>query len=275
LGNLLLGFEQANKYVILDPQGNHIGFIAEEESGIAKILYRQWFRTHRAFTAHVFDKHEKEVLVFRRPFSFINSRIEAWDLQKAQLIGEAHQQWALLRRKYNLFLSHDPPTPSSSTPAGTTLENYNPNNEPTMSQFAYVDEPFLAWDFSLLDANNTQLGSVNRNFGGFGREIFTDTGSYVLQMDSAGQEVVGGPEQQMDRRVFGGDVLKRGMTLDERAVMLATAVCIDFDYFSRHSRGVGGGGFLPFIWWPGSDLHHGGGGSSSGSDGGGWGGWSE
>ena len=35
----------------------------------------------------------------------------------------------------------------------------------------------------------------------------------------------------------------RGMTLDERAVMLATAVSIDFDYFSRHS---GRGGFMPY-----------------------------
>ncbi|RPA86285.1 Scramblase-domain-containing protein [Ascobolus immersus RN42] len=274
LGNLLLGFEQANKYVILDPQGNHIGFIAEEESGIAKILQRQWFRTHRAFTAHVFDKHQKEVLVFRRPFSFINSRIQVWDLQNAKLVGEAHQEWALLRRKYNLFLSHDPPTPSSASPAGTSLEKYNPNQETTMTQFAYVDEPLLSWDFSLLDQSSTRLGSVNRNFGGFGREIFTDTGSYVLQMDSVGQEVLEVPGQHWidDGRVITGDVAKRGMTLDERAVMLATAVCIDFDYFSRHSSvgshgAFGGhGGFMP-IWFPGtgsSDLHQGDGGEQSG-----------
>ena len=36
----------------------------------------------------------------------------------------------------------------------------------------------------------------------------------------------------------------RGMTLDERAVMLASAVSIDFDYFSRHSS-VGHHGFIP------------------------------
>jgi len=35
----------------------------------------------------------------------------------------------------------------------------------------------------------------------------------------------------------------RGMTLDERAVMLSTAVSIDFDYFSRHSAGHGD--FIP------------------------------
>ena len=46
----------------MDPNGNHVGFIAEEESGIAKVVARQWFRTHRAFTTHVFDKDEREVL---------------------------------------------------------------------------------------------------------------------------------------------------------------------------------------------------------------------
>lgn len=37
------------------------------------------------------------------------------------------------------------------------------------------------------------------------------------------------------------------LTLDERAMTLATAVSIDFDYFSRHSGG-GGLGFPFFIW---------------------------
>lgn len=71
------GFEQANKYTIMDPNGNHVGFIAEEESGIAKIIARQWFRTHRAFTTHVFDKEEREVLTVllsfppHHPLSFL------------------------------------------------------------------------------------------------------------------------------------------------------------------------------------------------------------
>ena len=34
------------------------------------------------------------------------------------------------------------------------------------------------------------------------------------------------------------------LTLDQRAVLLANAVSIDFDYFSRHSRQTGG--FLSF-----------------------------
>lgn len=62
LMNVLVGFEQANKYVIMDPQGNHIGYIAERDLGTGKMMARQLFRTHRSFETHVFDKNEKEVL---------------------------------------------------------------------------------------------------------------------------------------------------------------------------------------------------------------------
>ena len=42
--------------------------------------------------------------------------------------------------------------------------------------------------------------------------------------------------------------LNAGMSLDQRAVMLATAVSIDFDYFSRSRSGMGG--FMP-LWFGG------------------------
>lgn len=60
--NIFLGFEQANRYVILDPQGNHIGYMAEHDGGLAKSLGRQAFRTHRAFTTNIFDRTGNEVL---------------------------------------------------------------------------------------------------------------------------------------------------------------------------------------------------------------------
>ena len=65
LMNIMVGFEQANKYVIMDPQGQHIGFMAETDLGMGNMLKRQMFNTHRSFTTHVFDKHGKEVLRVR------------------------------------------------------------------------------------------------------------------------------------------------------------------------------------------------------------------
>ncbi|KAE8351753.1 Scramblase-domain-containing protein [Aspergillus coremiiformis] len=294
LMNVMIGFEQANKYVIMDANGNHIGYMAEQERGMANMMARQWFRTHRSFVTHVFDKHENEVLRFHRPFSWINSCIRVYDpldvarnaasssiaLQNVQsgslvqatggsnarvsslalddmrVIGEAQQQWAPLRRKYNLFTYHHSQSPATdigavsrplsqsghanaqqiqsiqTTEGGQAMDKF--------SQFAYVDEPFLSWDFSLRSANNQLIGSVNRNFAGFGRELFTDTGVYALRLDSAALNSEQAPVQS--------DAVS-GMTLDQRAVMLATAVSVDFDYFSRHS-GTGGFGFMP-IWFPG------------------------
>ena len=310
--NLFLGFEQANRYIIMDGAGRHIGYLAEQQHGISSAIARQAFRTHRSFTTHVFDREQREVLRFHRPFSFINSRINVYDavdpkygfsasapgqafentsalsltneasapqlsqlsINQMRLIGEAQQQWAPLRRKYNLFLHRDlstmtpdsgrPQLSSGDLPLSNSMalekvdEGSNTSSNSSMIQFAYVNEPFLSWDFGLKSANEEIIGGVSRNFSGFAREIFTDTGVYMLQMDSAALAASAAanpfvnqtsPGLQPENGTVEDSVA--GMTLDQRAVMLATAVSIDFDYFSRHSgHGVGMGLPLP-IWIPG------------------------
>ncbi|KAI8639275.1 Scramblase-domain-containing protein [Parasitella parasitica] len=196
--NVFLGYEQANRYKIMDPQGNHIGYIAEEE-GLGKSISRQFLRTHRKMNATIMNAQGEVVFKIVRPYSLVNSRIFIYTAND-ELVGEVQQRWNLMRRKYDLFV-------------GT-------------KQFASIDTPFLGWDFNLQDEHGGTLGNVSRNFVGFAREIFTDTGEYVLRMDAV-------------------DGNSRGMTLDERAVTLACAVSIDFDYFSRHST-HGSGGFMPF-----------------------------
>ncbi|KZM19106.1 uncharacterized protein EKO05_0010173 [Ascochyta rabiei] len=287
--NVLMGFEQANRYVIMDPHGSHIGYLAERDHGFGSAMARQMFKTHRSFTTHVFDRHEKEVLRFHRPFSWINSRIRVYDavgqhggayasstqlqgtsaasivnqtsanvsslhLADMRIIGATEQEWAPLRRKYNLFLARNlqdagPGTPQiapgnlpfSDSKAMAVAEG--DNRQVGMLQFARVDERFLSWDFSLMSEDGRLLGSVNRNFGGFAREIFTDTGVYALRMDAAGLAQHPSHVASQTGHADQGP----GMTLDQRAVMLATAVSIDFDYFSRHS---GSGGIMWPMWMP-------------------------
>ncbi|KAG1456042.1 hypothetical protein G6F56_006925 [Rhizopus delemar] len=196
--NIFLGYEQANRYKIMDPSGNLVGYILEEE-GFGKSISRQLLRTHRKMNATVIDPEGQVMFKIVRPYSLVNSRIFIYT-ESDELVGEVQQRWHLMRRKYDLFIGK--------------------------KQFATIDTPFLGWDFNLNDENGGVLGNVSRNFVGFAREIFTDTGEYALRMDA----------------VEGNS---RGMVLDERAVTLACAISIDFDYFSRHSS-HGGGGFLPF-----------------------------
>ena len=305
--NVMLSFEQANRYIIMDGQGQTLGYVAEQDHGMGRAVARQMFRTHRSFTAYIFDQNEREVLRIHRPFAYINSRIRIYDplaegehnvmdtstalqgtslnstlnsggvsqisqlkLDQMRIIGEAQQQWAPLRRKYNLF-SYRPISPaqqrdstqriesgerpSSDTKAVTEAQVPEQSIEAGMTQFSHVNEPFLSWDFTLRDEEQKLIGNVNRNFGGFAREIFTDTGVYALRMDSASQMAI---LENSDGKELGRyEKEATAMTLDQRAVMLATAVSIDFDYFSRHSH-AGSGGFFPFLWPMGGGAAEGG-----------------
>ncbi|KAI8822532.1 Scramblase-domain-containing protein [Fimicolochytrium jonesii] len=196
--NVIIGFEQGNKYKVTDSNGKDVGFIAEEETSFGGTISRQLLRTRRPFKAIVTDMQGNVVLKVERPMKWLlNSTITITD-ENDNHIGEVKQVWHPWRRKYDLFLKQ--------------------------KQVAYIDEGFLAWDFQIRAADGSVMAAVNRNFSGFAREIFTDTGAYAIHMDDATHT-------------------HDGLSLDVRALLLSCAINIDIDYFSRHSGH--GAGFMP------------------------------
>lgn len=216
--NVALGFEQANRYKIMNSLGDQIGYMEEKDYGILKAVGRQFFRLHRPFDIDVFNNYGDLLMSIKRPFSFINSHIKCLlpgydsrgDLMH-EIIGESVQSWHLWRRRYNLFKLEDEQT-----------DDYD--------QFGIIDAPFLAFDFPVRNEQGDVIASVDRNWVGLGRELFTDTGIYIVRMDPASFAGLG----DLYPSVAGP------LTLDQRAVLLGNAVSIDFDYFSRHSRTGGG-----------------------------------
>lgn len=98
------------------------------------------------------------------------------------------------------------------------------------------------------------IASIDRNFSGLARELFTDTGQYVIRFDAV-QEELGLPitaPMSPDSRGVSQEAPRQAtdLTLDERAMCLALACNIDIDYFSRMGRG--GMGFPMFMWGGGS-----------------------
>jgi len=141
------------------------------------------------------DKNGNVVLQLSRPIYLISSSIHALDGDGNQ-IGEIQMRWHLWRRKYDLYKGKE--------------------------QFAHIDGNFLEWDFNMVDENGKFIASVNKDFRGLAKEIFTDANQYILRRDTEREE-----------------------SLEEKALTLATAIAIDYDYFSRHSRG---GGFFPIFF---------------------------
>lgn len=216
------------------------------------------------------------VLRVERPFSFINSRISVYkdgaEAHSDNKIGECQQIWHPYRRKYALyqrFHEEDQNThPAADDNTSAVAVRSEKATDEAYTQFAAFDARLLAWDFYLQSEKGQVLGSINRNFMGFGREIFTDTGQYALRFDRsiADQEI----QLRVEKGVGINEELKKAaeesaeanqqaekalvpvedgqcLTLDQRAILLAAAVTIDIDYFSRQG---GGGMHMPMLWMP-------------------------
>ncbi|XP_068331106.1 phospholipid scramblase family protein C343.06c-like isoform X2 [Pyrus communis] len=145
----------------------------------------------------------------RRPFWWITSSIYVEINSKE--IGVVHRRWHLWRRVYDLYLGN--------------------------KQFAVVENPgFWHWTFTLKDIDDKVLAEIDREWRGFGFEIFTDAGQYVIRFGSSDASSITG-----SARLINELEVIRPLTLLERAVTVALAVSLDNDYFSRH-----GGWGLPF-----------------------------
>lgn len=102
-----------------------------------------------------------------------------------------------------------------------------------------VENPgFWNWTFTLKDIDGNVLAEIDRDWRGFGFELFTDAGQYVIRFGS------GDPSSKTGRAAAIKDLdVIRPLTLSERAVAVALAVSLDNDYFSRH-----GGWGVPFFF---------------------------
>lgn len=238
--NIFLGFEQSNKYAINNIAGEVLGYIVEEPRGFLQSIGRQVFRTHRPFRALVLDRDGAPILWMRRPFSFINSRMyvqhQKFDAEpqafqdehesSLETFGVVQQRWHLWRRKYDLYLKES-----------SLLSGKNVGEDEVFNQFAAIDAGFLAWNFPIADEIQ-EIASVERNFRGFGRELFTDTGQYAIRF---------APDLSLEENADIDPLEVRHLNLQERALVLALSINVDFDFFSRHSEGGGGGWWLPLM----------------------------
>ncbi|KAK8995716.1 hypothetical protein V6N11_075975 [Hibiscus sabdariffa] len=175
-------------------------------------VFLQLLRTRRPYVAYITDAMGQELFRVRRPFWWIPSSIYV------EIDGKAC--------KISILMDE------------TVAEMQSPVSLLLNKQFAVVENPGLwNWTFTLKDIDGQVLAEIDRDWRGFGFEIFTDAGQYVIRFGNADPISKTGPAsmiQELD--------VSRPLTLSERAVALALAISLDNDYFSRH-----GGWGIPFI----------------------------
>lgn len=129
----------------------------------------------------------------------------------------------------------------------------NPLLRADRRQFAAIDGGFLAWEFTLADERGGVLALIDRNFQGFGKELFTDAGRYIIHFGGSAEEAARTvantiAAQHPDRAAppvtrlarlrtdvavipnsTGNQlVVQRPLSLDQRMIALAAAISIDY-----------------------------------------------
>lgn len=179
--NIFMGWEQANRYQLLSPEGHLLGYLLEEETSIAGTMSRQLLRNHRPFKATVISPDGEVLLRIHRPFAWINSRIYvSTPTSGSTTAREAKDEMQRLdapsgaSSSVSTALTTRQPEPEYQDDGEIIGEsqqewhiyrrryNHFVKRDDEMVQFAQTDAGFLAWDFSVRDEQGKVVGSINR-----------------------------------------------------------------------------------------------------------------
>ncbi len=149
IGEILTGFETKNKYVVLDENGNHLYFAAEEKGSF---LLRIFLKALRPFKLAVLTENQEVVLRVIRPFRFFFHRAEIVDGQ-GKTLGIIQKRFSILRRKYSVLDSL---------------------GEEKFQLFGPLLHP---WTFQI-KRDGTEYGKITKKWSGLLTEGFTDADNF-------------------------------------------------------------------------------------------------
>jgi uncharacterized protein YxjI len=179
----LLGFETRNKYSVHTPDGAEVAFCAEQGKGLLGTLARQVLGHWRTFQIHVFDASRQPLLVAEHPFRFFFARLDVRDA-RGHVVGAIQRRWAFFTKAFDVVDAHD-----------RTLFT--------------VRSPFWRiWRFRFMRGGR-ELAAVDKKWGGFLTEIFTDADRFGVTFDPS-------------------------LSAAERALVLMAGLYVDLVYFENN-----------------------------------------
>ena len=151
--------ELTNQYLIRDPEGNELGRVEQEgQSKLRKVVRFvadiDQFLTH---TLGVYDASGGKVLELTRPRKVFKSRLLVKDAT-GRSVGEIRQENVFGKIRFDLVGAQ-----------GNTLGKIKAEN-------------WRAWDFSIVDATDHEIGRIDKKFVGIAKAIFTTGDNYVVDI---------------------------------------------------------------------------------------------
>ena len=147
-----------NEYQILDESGAEIGFVKEQASSLESILKLFMSKKLLPWKMDILDPQKNVLISISKGLTFFLSKISVKNAAGVEI--------AQIKQKFDLK-----PKFEVCNTAGAVI--------------ASVEGNFIAWDFKVTDAQGNQIGTVNKQYGGLAKEIFTDSDKYVVKIDKS------------------------------------------------------------------------------------------
>lgn len=150
-------FKAANNYDIHDPvTGTVIMECREERLGfLTKILRFTDYKRMTPFDIQIRTPEGQQVLCVKRGISLFLSKVQVLD-ENDQLIGGFKQKFFSIGGAFNVLDANETPV-------------------------CQLKGKWTGWDFRFLDGE-TELAHVSKKWAGIGKELFTSSDNYVLQI---------------------------------------------------------------------------------------------
>ena len=152
--------ELTNQYKIRDPDGTELGYVEQEGQSTARKVLRFVTKVDQFLTHHlgVYDLSGNKLLHMTRPSKVFKSRLVVTD-GTGRNVGEIVQKNVFGKIRFDLVGSQ-----------GQTLGQIKAEN-------------WRAWDFSIVDATDHEVGRIDKKFVGIARAVFTTGDNYVVDID--------------------------------------------------------------------------------------------
>jgi len=147
-----------NSYQIYNDNGENIGTIKQKLSVGQKILRLLINKAMLPFLLEIKNADDQLEASISRGWTFFLSKIIIKNAQ-GDIIGTIKQKFKLFKPTFKIFNSSE-------------------------ELIAEINGDWKAWNFSITDASNNQIGSISKKWAGALKEIFTSADKYNVNIDN-------------------------------------------------------------------------------------------
>lgn len=156
VGEVVLGWEQLNRYEYFDENNNLLGRIEEESTGASSTILRQLTGSHRPFHMSIRDAMGEVLVELSRKFFFYFSELKI-QTRDGRYLGQIRRRFKFIGSRYDV-------------------------EDHTGRVFAVITKPIWRfWQFKVESVDGRPAGAIAKKWSGGLTELMTDADRFGIE----------------------------------------------------------------------------------------------